>query len=222
MPLSREQVRELDRRAIEEFDIPGVVLMENAGRGVIEVMESQGMHSPVHIVCGKGNNGGDGYVIARHLDAKGAAVVVHRCCLPEEIQGDAAIMYRILEKSKIPIVPFTTIELLEEQLSDAEMIVDALLGTGLTGNVRSPFAEIIECMNSSKKDILAVDLPSGMDADTGKPLGACVVAEDTVTFVSKKAGMQFPESWLYTGRVYVASIGVPQRLLKEFEVEGEW
>lgn len=216
MPLTREQVRELDRRAIEEFGIPGVVLMENAGRGVVEVMVKVGaaLAGPIHLICGKGNNGGDGYVIARHLDALGVPVVIHRCCSPEEITGDAAVMCQIAEKAGLAIAPFTTIEALATALRDANWIVDALLGTGLNGTVRSPYAEIIECMNKSKKPIIAVDLPSGMDANTGLPLGCCVVAQHTVTFVDKKTGMTSDEAWLYTGEVHVAGIGVPRALFR--------
>ncbi len=216
MPLTREQVRELDRRAIEEFGIPGVVLMENAGRGVVDVMVKVGapaLAGPIHIICGKGNNGGDGYVIARHLDALGIPVVIHRCCSPEEITGDAAVMYQIAEKAGLPIVPFTTAEALATVLREATWIVDALLGTGLSGTVRSPYAEIIACMNKSKKPIIAVDLPSGMDANAGSPLGCCVVAQHTVTFVDKKTGMTSDDAWLYTGEVHVEEIGVPKVLI---------
>jgi NAD(P)H-hydrate epimerase len=214
--LTRTQVREIDRRAIEEFGLAGVVLMENAGRGVVEVMQKLGVQGPVHIVCGKGNNAGDGFVIARHLDLLGIDVVVHRCCVVEELTGDAAINYRIIERSGVTIVPCTTAEALSQQLKEASWIVDALLGTGLTGIVRSPFAEIIRCMNGSGKPILAVDLPSGMDADTGKPLGEVVIAQQTVTFVAPKKGFGHSGAGRYTGQVHVASIGAPRRLLAEY------
>ncbi len=214
--LTRAQVREIDRRAIEEFGIAGVVLMENAGRGVVEVMHELGIKGPVHIVCGKGNNAGDGFVIARHLDLLDVEVVVHRCSTIEELTGDAAINYRIIEHSGLAIVPYTSIESLSQELSQASWIVDALLGTGLTGMVRPPFAEIIRCMNKSGKSILAVDLPSGMDADTGKPLGETVHAQHTVTFVAPKQGFRHPQADCYTGQVHVASIGAPRCLLAEY------
>ena len=216
MTLTRSQVRELDRRGIEEFGIPGVILMENAGRGVVEVLQQLGITGPAHIVCGKGNNGGDGFVIARHLEAQNIPVVIHRCCSVEELTGDAAINYRIIERSGLLILPYTTAETLAEHLSQAEWIVDALLGTGLTGIVRSPFADIIRCMNATKKPILSVDLPSGMDADTGEPLGEAVRAQHTVTFVAYKAGFNQANAFLYTGKIYVASIGVPRQLLRKF------
>ncbi|MFT3881328.1 MAG: NAD(P)H-hydrate epimerase [Gemmatales bacterium] len=216
--LTRSQVREIDRCAIEEFGLAGVVLMENAGRGVVEVMQQLGITGPVHVVCGKGNNAGDGFVIARHLELSGIGVVVHRCSTIEELTGDAAINYRIIERSGSTIIPFTTAEALSEQLKGASWIVDALLGTGLTGTVRSPFAEIIRCMNGSGKPILAVDLPSGMDADMGEPLGEVVIAQQTVTFVAPKMGFSHPQAGRYTGQVHVAAIGVPRCLLAEYEL----
>jgi len=218
MILTRTQVREIDRRAIEEFGIAGVVLMENAGRGVVEVMQQLGINGPVHIVCGKGNNAGDGFVIARHLELLDVEVVVHRCSTIEELTGDAGINYRIIERSGLTIVPYTSIESLSQQLNHANWIVDALLGTGLTCMVRPPFAEIIRCMNNSGKPIVAVDLPSGMDADTGKPLGETVVAQHTVTFVGLKQGFSQPNASRYKGQVHVASIGVPRCLLAEYGV----
>jgi NAD(P)H-hydrate epimerase len=216
MTLTRSQVRELDRRAIGEYGIPGVVLMENAGRGVVEVMQQLNITGPVHIVCGKGNNGGDGYVIARHLDALGIPIVVHRYCSAEEISGDAAIHYRIIERAELRILPYTTIESLSLHLSKAQWVVDALLGTGLTGIVRSPFADIIRCINMAGKPILAVDLPSGMDADTGDLLGDCIVAQQTVTFVAPKAGFANQKSKPFTGIVHLAGIGVPRQLLQAY------
>jgi len=216
--LTRTQVREIDRRAIEQFGLAGVVLMENAGRGVVEVMQRLGITGPVHIVCGKGNNAGDGFVIARHLELLGISVVVHRSCAADELTGDAAINYQIIERSGLMIVPYTTAEALTMQLKEASWIVDSLLGTGLTGTVRSPFAEIIQCMNASCKPILAVDLPSGMDADTGEPLGELVRAQHTVTFVAPKQGFRYPEAAQYTGAVHVAGIGVPRCLLAEYGV----
>lgn len=212
--LTRAQVRELDQRAITEFGIPGVVLMENAGRGVVDVMLQLNIAGPVHIVCGKGNNGGDGFVIARQLDVHGITAVIHCCCPAEELTGDAAINYRIVEKSGFRIVPFTDAGALAEQLSSASWIVDALLGTGLTGEVREPFHSIIQTMNDAVKPILAVDLPSGLDADTGEPLGIAVRAQQTVTFVALKKGFLNPRSTQYTGEVHVAHIGVPRRLIE--------
>lgn len=216
--LTRQQIREIDRRAIEEYGMAGVVLMENAGRGVVDIMRELQITGPVHIVCGKGNNAGDGFVIARHLDLLGIESTVHRCGSESELAGDALINYQIIQRSDLRIVSYTTIEKLREHLSQANWIVDALLGTGLTGTVRSPFKDIIDCMNCSGKPILAVDLPSGMDADTGLPLGIAIRAQHTVTFVAPKQGFAHLQASQFTGAVHIAGIGAPRSLLAEYGV----
>lgn len=215
MSLTRAQARDLDRRAIEEFGIPGIILMENAGRGVAEVMLKLRLPGPMHVLCGKGNNGGDGYVIARHLDAARVDVVVHRCCDEADITGDALVHYQIVKQSGLPLVAFQSPLQLGESLSSAGYVVDALLGTGLSGAARPPYCEIIQALRRSGKPVLAVDLPSGMDADTGEPLGECVVANHTVTFVAPKAGFKHRDAHLFTGQVHVLQIGLPGKMLRE-------
>src|SRR5207302_5011864 len=133
---TRAEVREIDRRAIEEFGVPGVVLMENAGRGAAGVLLSLGIGGPVLICCGKGNNGGDGFVIARHLDNRGVGVRVLLFARPEELTGDAAINFRIIERSGLPIVIQPDPAALAGELAPTAWVVDALFGTGLTGGVR--------------------------------------------------------------------------------------
>src|SRR5437762_994268 len=184
--LTRAQVRELDRRAIEEFGVPGVVLMENAGRGATEVLVSLGVSGRVAICCGKGNNGGDGFVIARHLDNRGVGVRVLLFTRPDELTGDAAINYRIIERSGLPIVVQPDLASLPGELTAAAWVVDALFGTGLTGAVRSPFDAIIAAVNVGGRPVLAVDIPSGLDCDTGLTPGPTVRAAHTVTFVAEK------------------------------------
>src|SRR5713226_6787224 len=142
MYLNRQEVRELDRRAIEELGVPGVVLMENAGRGAAEVLVRLGCRGPVAICCGKGNNGGDGFVIARHLDNRGTPVRVLLFARPEDLSGDAAVNYRIIARAGLPMVihagnPVDD-KAVRADLAAAEWIVDALFGTGLTGPVRNP------------------------------------------------------------------------------------
>src|SRR5262249_37204713 len=133
MYLSREEVRELDRRATQEFGVPGVVLMENAGRGAAELLVFLGIRGPVVICCGKGNNGGDGFVIARHLDIHRAAVRVLLFAKPEELTGDAAVNYRIIARTGLPITVHsgTSIDLaaIWQDLAGAHWVVDALFGT---------------------------------------------------------------------------------------------
>src|SRR5262245_49465796 len=178
MFLSRQQLRELDRRAIEDYGVPGVVLMENAGRGSAELLLALGISGWVVVCCGKGNNGGDGFVIARHLDNHGVAVRVLLFCRPDELTGDAALNYQILARAQIPLVlhagPPLEIGAVARELAGAEWIVDALFGTGLTGAVRPPFDQVISAINAAAARVFAVDIPSGLDCDTGEPLGPTV------------------------------------------------
>src|SRR5205823_1837349 len=152
--LTRSQVRELDRRAIEEFGVPGVVLMENAGRGAAEVLVRLGCRGPVVICCGKGNNGGDGFVIARHLDNKSIPVRVLLFARPEDLTGDAAINYQIIARSGLPIEVYAgeswSERTLQAEFAKAEWIIDALFGTGLTGPVRKPLDGIIAAINAAR------------------------------------------------------------------------
>lgn len=218
--LSREQIREIDRLAAEEFGLAGVVLMENAGRGATEVLLGLGVHGPVVICCGKGNNGGDGFVIARHLDNRALAVKILLFCQPNELTGDAAIHYQILARSRVEVCAAADSVVddaaLRCEFDRAEWIVDALFGTGLRGPVRPPFEKVIKAINASRARVLAVDLPSGLDANTGESLGATVNAEHTVTFVAPKAGFANPAARPHLGSVHVVDIGVPRILLDRF------
>jgi NAD(P)H-hydrate epimerase len=211
--LSREQVRALDRRAIEEYGVPGVVLMENAGRGAAEVLLRLGVQGPVVVCCGKGNNGGDGFVIARHLDNRGVAVRVVYFGKPQDLAGEAAVNFEIVRRSGLPltVIPAPGPVL---DLDDAEWVVDALLGTGATGPARPPLEQVIAAINNSKAKVLAVDLPSGLDCDTGLPLGPCVRALHTVTFVAQKTGFAKPAAREWTGQIHVVDIGAPRALVQ--------
>jgi NAD(P)H-hydrate epimerase len=211
--LTRAQVRDIDRRAIEAFGVPGVVLMENAGRGAAELLLSLGARGPVAICCGKGNNGGDGFVIARHLDNREIAVRVLLFARPDQLTGDAAINCRIIEQTGIPLMTEPDTATLTTTLAQAAWIVDALFGTGLTGAVRPPLDGVIGAINSSGKPVLAVDIPSGLDCDTGLPLGATVRAAHTVTFVAPKIGFAQPAAREWLGQVHVVDIGAPRAAL---------
>jgi len=213
--LSRSQVRDLDRRAIDELGVPGVVLMENAGRGAAELLVSLGIHGRVLICCGKGNNGGDGFVIARHLAHRGVNVQVLLSAPQEELSGDALINLTILERGQYPFQILTnSLVGLHEELARSEWVVDALFGTGLSGPVRPPFDRIIEAINARASHVLAVDIPSGLDCDTGNPLGATIRAEHTATFVAPKVGFANPAAAPYVGLVHVVDIGLPCILLE--------
>jgi len=216
MYLTNTQTRELDRRALEEFGIPGIVLMENAGRGMTELLLELGVNGRVVICCGKGNNGGDGFVIARWLDARGVAVHVVLFCPPEELTGDAATNCRVVQKCAIPMsIPPASLDdaVLRQELAKAEWVVDALFGSGLRGPVRPPFDRAIEAINASPARVFAVDIPSGLDSDTGQPLGATIRADHTATIVAMKQGFATPASREWTGEVHVIDIGLPRALL---------
>jgi NAD(P)H-hydrate epimerase len=216
--LSRQQVRRVDQRAIEEYGISGLVLMENAGRGVTDVLCQLGIAGPVVIACGKGNNAGDGFVIARHLDLRGYSVRVLLWADPVELQGDAEANFRILEKTGVPILRVDggpEADRVEGHLADAAWIVDALLGTGARGEPRPPFDTAIDRINAARAPKLAIDLPSGLDCDTGQAAQHTVVAAHTCTFVAPKPGFFVPGADRYTGQLHVLDIGAPRKLIEE-------
>ena len=215
--MTRDEVRAFDSWAINEAKVPGVVLMENAGRSCTELIKdklSGSDEAKVCIFCGTGNNGGDGYVIARGLVNSGFKVLVVICGDRDRIKGDAKINLDILEKIGGPIEQLNMNDSdiavrIKEFAADAELIVDAVFGTGLSGEVRGGYILLIESINSLQRCVLAVDIPSGLDCDTGEPLGAAIKASYTVTFVAVKKGFAISKtSRRYTGDVYVASIGV--------------
>ena len=213
--LSRDEVRALDRRAIEEFSMPGIILMENAGRGVVDYMLSCHAQGKIVICCGKGNNAGDGFVVARYLDNLNLAVHILIFANPENYLGDAKINYKIALKSLIPmtIVHHKNFnEVIETVLAKADWVVDALFGTGLKGKVQHPYDSVIQTINQMKTTILAIDIPSGLDCDSGQPLGCAVKATHTVTFVAIKQGFTEPDATQYIGHVHIVDIGIPKIL----------
>jgi NAD(P)H-hydrate epimerase len=215
--LTRAEVREVDRRAIADCGVPAEVLMENAGRGAAELLLALGVHGPVVICCGKGNNGGDGFVIARHLDLRGVDVRVLLFARPDELSGEAASNFRVIERSGLAVQTLTSFpsdaERLQTELGRAEWVVDALFGTGLTGPVRPPLDQVISAINASGARVFAVDIPSGLDCDRGVPMGPTVRACHTATFVAVKAGFVNAEAAPWLGQVHVIDIGAPRLLL---------
>jgi NAD(P)H-hydrate epimerase len=214
--MSREQVRALDARAINELGIPGTVLMENAGRSCAELIKerlAEVKNPKICIFCGTGNNGGDGYVIARHLLNNNFEVVVIICGDRSKIKDDAKINLDILEKmgqqvEQLNLNEGEIPEKVKTFTADANMLVDAIFGTGLTGRLSDSYKQLIESINARNCPILAVDIPSGLDCDTGEPLGAAVRASFTVTFVAVKKGFTAAKASTYTGEIFIASIGV--------------
>jgi NAD(P)H-hydrate epimerase len=212
LALSRDEVRSVDRWAIGKLGLPSIVLMENAGRGAAESLLRSDPSGPVCVVAGGGNNGGDGYVIARHLANAGIEVEVLSLVPMDKLSGDAEINAKVAANLQIPIRALSRpdeLRVMRSRLDRVTWIVDALLGTGLTSNVRSPFEDAIRAINESPARVLAVDVPSGLDCDTGKPLGIAVRADRTVTFVALKKGFLNPEASRWLGEIEVAGIGVP-------------
>jgi len=214
--LTRRQVREVDRRAIENFHIPGIVLMENAARNAADAAWEMLDHRPqnVTIVCGGGNNGGDGLAIARHLHNRGANVQILLAIDPIKYAGDAAINWAIVQAMGLEVAGADEAAELLSPFA-ANLIIDALFGTGLAQPPRPDAQGLIQRINASTVPVLAIDLPSGMDCDTGEPLETCVRATRTVTFVAEKSGFANPDSAEFTGDITVADIGCPRELIDD-------
>jgi NAD(P)H-hydrate epimerase len=213
---AREALRELDRRAVEEYHIPILVLMENAGRAVAEAALRRGARN-VLVLAGPGNNGGDGLVAARHLHNAGVRVTVVLVSPRDKYRDAAATQLAIVDAMKMPVeVLSADLEELRDWLVDAatdDLIVDALFGTGLSRAVEGVAAAVIEAVNRAGRPVLAVDIPSGLDCDTGVPLGGgtAIRATETVSFCGMKKG--FAGARAFTGKVSVGDIGVPRALL---------
>ena len=219
--LTREEMRKLDRKAIEEYKIPGIILMENAGRNVAEEvlkMLDDPQQTKVAILCGKGNNGGDGFVIARHLHNHGISVDVFLVAKISDIlkDGDAGTNLQILLNMKIPVKEILNIpgvNSILKELNNYNILVDALFGTGLSGDVREPFKTLISGVNNLNKPVVSVDIPSGLDCNTGRVLGTAIKATKTVTFAAAKKGFYLGEGPSCTGIVIVSGISIPRELI---------
>jgi len=218
--LTRDQVRRVDQAAIQELGIPGLLLMENAARGVCDVIRRLGEWRRLLIIAGHGNNGGDGLAVARLLAAEGISAEIFLVTAGRSLSADAQANFDFLIRCGITVQqPLQSAwpEILSG-LGRSDLIVDALLGTGIRGTVSSPIAEVIEQINGANATVLAVDLPSGMDCDTGRACGVCVRADWTVTFVAKKCAFQFAETQSLTGSVVVRHIGLPEVWLQRWFV----
>jgi len=222
---STQEIRELDRRAIEDYGMPGIILMENAGRGAAEVaagMLGDPRDRRVLILCGRGNNGGDGFVIGRHLHNRGATVEFRLAATIDKVKpgGDAATNMAIAQKMGLPIretpaagdVPAHDLE-----TGGYDLLIDALLGTGLSGAVREPYATLIRAINVAGVPVLAVDAPSGLNGDSGEVLGVAVRADVTVTFAAAKRGFFLADGPAHVGDLRLVDIGVPRELTRPFE-----
>ena len=213
--LTRAQVREIDRVAIEDYGIPGIVLMENASRGAVDVLGALGWKpaQTVTVLCGPGNNGGDGFAMARHLRLLGGRVRILLTRAVEKLQGDAATNARIAQAMDLPMRHIDDSMNIAKDLAGSDWIVDALLGTGFQGELQEPLLSLVMVVNHFVRNhdtqVLAVDIPSGLDADTGDPGVETLRADHTVTFVAPKVGFQGGAAREYLGRVHTVGIGAP-------------
>ena len=224
------QMREMDRRTIEDFGVPSIVLMENAALRVVDVIAER--YGPlkgkrIAVVCGKGNNGGDGLAIARHLVTRfGAEVTVTLIADLSGYTGDAAVNYKLAQSFGLSLQT----RIYPRIMGGRDLIVDALLGTGMKGSVEGDLAKTIKAMNASHSPIVSVDVPSGLDADTGNvPLeldedtgdveGICIKAALTVTFALPKIGLMVYPGAEYVGELIVADIGMPRAVMAAEDVK---
>jgi NAD(P)H-hydrate epimerase len=223
-----EEMRRVDERAVRELGIPGATLMENAGQGAaaavlawLAAAKRPLRTSRVAIVCGKGGNGGDGFVVARALARRGVRCDVFLAAPPADVRGDAAEKLRALRKTRVRPAPITDASL--GRLARADLIVDALLGTGARVAPEGPVAAAIDAINAAGRPVLALDVPSGLPADGTPPPGAVVRADATVTFAGLKRGLVLPPGRELAGRISLVDIGVPQpevvRGITTFEIE---
>ncbi|MEO0227458.1 MAG: NAD(P)H-hydrate dehydratase [candidate division WOR-3 bacterium] len=215
--VTNQEMKEIDTWAQNFLGIPGIVLMENAGRGCVEVLKRYFKLNDLNvlIICGPGNNGGDGMVIARHLKNQGSNVSVLLLCRAEQLKGDALLNYTILKKSKIKVLEVNSVLKLTEVFASfpADCIVDAIFGTGFKGKPAGIYKKAIELINHSEKFVLSVDIPSGINGDTGDFEEICVVADATVTMCLPKRGIYLFPGRASCGSVYVVDIGVPLDLI---------
>jgi NAD(P)H-hydrate epimerase len=214
-PLTRDQVRRVDQVAIQEFGIPGIVLMENAGRGAADVIQRVAPDGRISILCGSGNNAGDGYVIARHLQLTDREVRLISIVPLESLSGDAAVNAQIAVKSRLEIHVVTSRREIDDLLDDSSTIVDALLGTGARGAPRGLFADAVLAGNEAEALRIAIDLPTGMDCDTGFANEPTFRADQTITFVARKIGFDAIGAEAYLGTIWEIPIGVPRCLLED-------
>ncbi|HUE90369.1 MAG TPA: NAD(P)H-hydrate dehydratase [Vicinamibacterales bacterium] len=217
--LSAEQMREADRRTIEDLGIPSLVLMENAGRQVVAAMEaffSDLAERQVAIICGKGSNGGDGFVVARTLHQRGIDVSVFVVGQVADIKGDARLNIEILGRLGLTVVEIADEgqwELHFSEISDHELIVDALFGTGLKAALSGIYETVIADINGSAIPVVSIDVPSGMSADTHDLIGDCIDATVTVTLGAPKLPLILPPAEEKSGEVVIADIGIPAGII---------
>jgi len=217
--VSAKQIQNLDKKAIGTYGVPSAALMENAGRGVAAEVARTARRRKfrrVCVLCGPGNNAGDGFVIARHLLNADIKTDILLFADPRKLKSDALANYIVLKKCGYPIRRVQKLNAgTLSAFARADVIVDALFGVGLNREVGGIFADVIREVNRRKKYVVAVDVPSGLDATTGKIYGVCLKAARTVTFTFAKTGFYKKDGPKYTGRISVIDIGIPEKLIHQ-------
>jgi NAD(P)H-hydrate epimerase len=222
--VTANQMQALDRKTIDEFGIPGRVLMENAGRGAthafLQRMYGEG-HGKVGVLAGRGNNGGDGFVMARYLFQKGNDVTVYLLATADKVKGDAEQNLKLLNALRVPVIEIPDAEHLPPHQAGMRHIafwIDAIFGTGLNSDVKGFFRQIIEFINELKRPVFAVDIPSGLNADTGQPCGTSIQASATATFAFAKIGHLVQPGAQLCGQVDVIDIGIPPAMAQSAKI----
>jgi hydroxyethylthiazole kinase-like uncharacterized protein yjeF len=221
--LNTQQMREADRRTIDEIGLPSIVLMENAGRQAVAAMEAAFEDlgtSHVAVICGRGNNGGDGFVVARTLAQRGVQATVFLLGSVADVRGDARINLEILGRIGLSVVEITNAqdwELHFSEISECDVVVDAIVGTGFHGPLTGLLETVVADVNGLGVPIVAMDLPTGVSADTHELEGTAIEASMTVTLAAPKIPLILPPADLYGGDLVIADIGIPPPIIDELE-----
>jgi NAD(P)H-hydrate epimerase len=216
--VTANEMQAMDRQTIEDFGIPGMVLMENAGRGATRFLLQQFPdieNKKVAVIAGRGNNGGDGFVIARYLKQKGIRVQVYLLAVRDRVQGDALANLKLLKALEVPVVEIpdeASFSKIKSEMHGLDLWIDAILGTGLKSDVKGYFKTIIDFINKLNKPVFAVDVPSGLNSDTGQPCGTCICAAATATFAFAKTGHMVYPGADYIGNLKIVDIGIPPHI----------
>ncbi|HEY6010171.1 MAG TPA: NAD(P)H-hydrate dehydratase [Nitrospirota bacterium] len=216
-----QEMKSIDSRAIRDFGIPGLVLMENAASALLAEMETffDGLAGVrVGILCGKGNNGGDGFALARRLAIRGVAVRVALLASFAAVKGEARVNLKILRKMDVEIVQNASPRFVNDLIAWSDIMVDALLGVGISAPLTGAYARAVNMLNASGRPVVAVDIPSGIDADTGEVMGVAVRADLTVTMALLKLGLALHPGAQYAGTVRVADIGIPGEVIEKEKI----
>jgi NAD(P)H-hydrate epimerase len=219
--VTSSQMQAMDKKAINELKIPGMVLMENAANGVCNVIYSLEGYAGKRfvVIAGPGNNGGDGFAVARKLLGKGCCAKTIMLTDPKDLKGDAALNYEILKNVGGEVIYMNDLVAIKHELMHCDVIVDAVFGTGLQRAVEGIFKSAIELINDSGKYVVSVDIPSGLNSDTAKPNGASVIADVTVTFAYEKVGHVILPGKKYCGEVITVDIGIPDFLSNDIGIK---